>query len=86
MRRRRVGRRASVGRVAYTVFFAPEGEQGARWPDLPDGWHLRGRFHVKRTLRGRHRLPYSLSGHDKARQVGPVPLAVRVKRGSRRWR
>jgi len=50
---------------------------------VPPGYHWRTRFHIKGTLRGRHRLPYSLSAHDKARQIGPVPLPFKQRR--QRW-
>lgn len=69
--------------MAFTRFYRPVEEDGSRWPDIPDGWHIRARFHAKRTLRGRHRLPYSLSTHDKATQVGPIPLPFRHRRRRR---
>jgi hypothetical protein len=72
--------------MAFTTFFTSADFPAPDWPPwlaVPPGWQWRTRWHVKRTLRGRHRHPYSLSTHTKARQVGPVPLPFKPKRRRR---
>lgn len=66
-------------------FIHHDGRPGEDGPYMavPRGYHWRFRLYVKRTLRGRHRLPYSLSTHDKARQIGPAPLPFKHRR--RKW-